>query len=444
MRCKVVSMSKIYSFDQITDSVELLEKKPPRFIAILLSFLGCMIIGCIIWAWVGTMDIVNKGTAIIQESDSANIIRLPIGGTVETICVKNGEEVKQGDTLLQLKNIELDSKQQQLEQVIQQKNEQKNMLEEFKKSIQIHKPSFSKQIDVKIKEEYKAYDQGYQALQVEKENEIQIVSDSKVSNEQDDRLQGLLAQKENVQREIDTSQKQVEQSNIGEEQKQIEQEKRATLESQKTIVEKQIKQRTETLESDQKKIENMKKGKEQQKQHALEQYKESAIVAVNQRIQTVEQETMMQKNELIAIQKQKERLEIKAPKGGIIQFEKQVEQGELIDVGQEMLSIVSKENKKKVKLFLSPDEMNGIKKGNQVQYRFQLKSTDKQKGTITYIAKQPIFDKSTKMYVYELEATIENKQVAELQTGMIGKVSIVTGTEPIWKFFLKKLNLHTK
>ncbi|MEK4419172.1 HlyD family secretion protein [Bacillus sp. FSL K6-0268] len=437
-------MSKIYSFDQITDSVELLEKKPPRFIAILLSFLGCMIIGCIIWAWVGTMDIVNKGTAIIQESDSANIIRLPIGGTVETICVKNGEEVKQGDTLLQLKNIELDSKQQQLEQVIQQKNEQKNMLEEFKKSIQIHKPSFSKQIDVKIKEEYKAYDQGYQALQVEKENEIQIVSDSKVSNEQDDRLQGLLAQKENVQREIDTSQKQVEQSNIGEEQKQIEQEKRATLESQKTIVEKQIKQRTETLESDQKKIENMKKGKEQQKQHALEQYKESAIVAVNQRIQTVEQETMMQKNELIAIQKQKERLEIKAPKGGIIQFEKQVEQGELIDVGQEMLSIVSKENKKKVKLFLSPDEMNGIKKGNQVQYRFQLKSTDKQKGTITYIAKQPIFDKSTKMYVYELEATIENKQVAELQTGMIGKVSVVTGTEPIWKFFLKKLNLHTK
>ncbi|MGR5980765.1 HlyD family secretion protein, partial [Bacillus cereus] len=107
--------------------------------------------------------------------------------------------------------------------------------------------------------------------------------------------------------------------------------------------------------------------------------KESAIVAVNQRIQTVEQETMMQKERINRHTKTKERLEIKAPKGGIIQFEKQVEQGELIDVGQEMLSIVSKENKKKVKLFLSPDEMNGIKKGNQVQYRFQLKSTDKQK-----------------------------------------------------------------
>ena len=32
-------MSKIYSFDQFTDSVELLERKPPRFIAVLLSLL---------------------------------------------------------------------------------------------------------------------------------------------------------------------------------------------------------------------------------------------------------------------------------------------------------------------------------------------------------------------------------------------------------------------
>ncbi len=32
-------MSKIYSFDQLTDSVELLERKPPRFIAVLICFL---------------------------------------------------------------------------------------------------------------------------------------------------------------------------------------------------------------------------------------------------------------------------------------------------------------------------------------------------------------------------------------------------------------------
>lgn len=444
MQCKVVSMNKIYSFDQVTDSVELLEKKPPRFIAILLGFLGCIFIGCIIWAWIGTIDIVSKGTAIIQEKDSPNILRFPMTGTVESIVVKDGQEVKQGDILLQLKNTELNIKQQQIEQTIQQKEEQKKMLEELKQSIQAHQPSFSKNIDIKIKEEYKAYEQGYQALQIEKENEIKMVIDSKISNEQDDSLQGLIAQKENLQREIATYQKQVEQSNVGEEQKQGGKEKITALEAQKTLVEKQIGQRTEKLESDRKKIESTKKGKEQQKQNALNQYKENTIVTVNQRIQTTEQEITVQKNELLAIQKQKETMIIKAPKGGIVQFEKNVQQGELIDAGQEIISIVSKEGAKKVKIFLSPDEMNGIKKGNKVQYAFQLKSTDKQKGTITYIAKNPIVDKNSKMYVYELEATMDGKQVAELQTGMIGKTSVVTGTEPIWKSILKKLNLYIK
>ena len=437
-------MNKIYSLDQLTDSVELLEKKPPRFIAILLGFLGCIFIGCMIWVWIGTIDIVSKGTAIIQEKDSPNTLRLPMTGTVENITVKDGQEVKQGDILLQLKNIELDSKQQQIEQVVQQKEEQKKMLEELKQSIQAHQPSFSKNIDIKIKEEYKAYDQGYQTLQEEKENEIKMVTDSKISNEQDDILQGLVAQKENLQREIAVYQKQVEQSNVGEEQKQVGKEKITMLKAQRTLVEKQIGQRTEKLESDRKKIENNKKGKEQQKQNALNQYKENAIVTVNQRIQTVEQEITVQKNELLAIQKQKETMIIKAPKGGIVQFEKNVQQGDLVDLGQEMISIVSKENKKKVKIFMSPDEMNGIKKGNKVQYAFQLKSTEKQKGTITYIAKNPIVDKNSKMYVYELEATMDGKQVADLQTGMMGKASVVTGTEPIWKFILKKLNLYAK
>lgn len=443
MQCKVVSMNKIYSLDQLTDSVELLEKKPPRFITLLLSFLGLILIGCIVWAWIGTIDIVNKGTAIIQENSDANTLRLSIGGNVETTVVKNGDEVKKGDMLLQLKNTELDIKQQQIEQMVQQKEEQKKMLEQLKQSMQTHEPSFTKNIDIKIKEEYNAYDQGYQALQEEKENEIKMVVDNKISNEQDDILQGLFAQKENLQRGIQTNQKQVEQPNIVEEQKQIVKEKITTLESQKTIIEKQIGQRTEKLENDRRKIDSTKKGKEQQKKNALNQYKENTIVAINQRIQSAEQEGFVQKQELVTIEKQRETMQIKAPESGIVQFEKNLQHGDVVDAGQEIVSIVSKDSKKKVKILLSPDEMKGIKKGDQVQYAFHLQSTEKQKGTITYIAKNPIVDKSSKMYMYELEATIESKQVAELQTGMIGKVSVITGTEPIWKFLLKKLNLYT-
>ncbi len=57
-------------------------------------------------------------------------------------------------------------------------------------------------MDQKIIEEFKAYEQGYQSLDNEKENEIKALTESKISNEQDEVLQGLIAEKENIEREI--------------------------------------------------------------------------------------------------------------------------------------------------------------------------------------------------------------------------------------------------
>ena len=68
------------------------------------------------------------------------------------------------------------------------------MLEQLKKysSTSIF---FSNGVDTKIKEEYKTYEQGYQSLQNEKENEIEVIENSKLSNEQDQILQGLIMEK---------------------------------------------------------------------------------------------------------------------------------------------------------------------------------------------------------------------------------------------------------
>lgn len=85
---------------------------------------------------------------------------------------------------------------------------------------------------------------------------------------------------------------------------------------------------------------------------------------------------------------------------------------------------------------LSAEEIKGIKKGDKVQYSFKLKKTDKQMGKVMYIPAHPIFDKDAKAYVYELEATIDTQELYELHTGMIGRASVVTGEEPIWKFIL--------
>ncbi|MFT4139838.1 MAG: hypothetical protein QM671_12700 [Bacillus sp. (in: firmicutes)] len=42
--------------------------------------------------------------------------------------------------------------------------------------------------------------------------------------------------------------------------------------------------------------------------------------------------------------------------------------------------------------------------------------------------------------LYELESTIDTKDLQELHTGMIGRVSVITGEESVWKFILRKLD----
>ncbi|EEM59814.1 hypothetical protein BK699_30915 [Bacillus thuringiensis serovar mexicanensis] len=58
----------------------------------------------------------------------------------------------------------------------------------------------------------------------------------------------------------------------------------------------------------------------------------------------------------------------------------------------------------------------------------------------TYVSASPSFDKNTKGYMYELKATIDTKDLQELHTGMIGRASVITGEEPVWKFILRKLD----
>ena len=433
-------MSKIYSFDQLTDSVELLERKPPRFIAGLLCFLFLSLIGFIIWAYVGKLDIVSKGTAMIQGKSDVSVSRTQIPGVVDTISVQSGNAVKKGDTLLQLKNQELMDKQNQMDQIVKHLEGQKEMLEQLKKSIQSHKSSFSDEVDKKIREEYKAYEQGYQSLQNEKENEINLIVNSKLSNEQDEILQGLIAEKENIQREIKSINKQKDKENILDEQKQVLDDRIQSLESQQNNIEKRIGQRKEKLDSERKKVDTTKEGKQKQKEHALNQYKESTIVSVNQRIQSLEQEIFIKKQDLSGLHNQNETMIIKAYQDGVVQFPSILQPGDLIDPGQEVVSIIPKEDGKKVKILLPAEEIRGIKKGDKVQYSFKLNKTDKQMGKVTYISAHPIFDKDSKAYVYELEATIDKQELYELHTGMVGRVSIVTGEEPIWKFILRKLD----
>ncbi|EJV55952.1 hypothetical protein IEM_05416 [Bacillus cereus BAG6O-2] len=215
-------MNKIYSFDQLTDSVELLERKPPRFIMGLLCFLFMSLLVFMIWAYIGKVDIVSKGTAMIQGKSDISVSRTQIGGIVDTVAVRSGDEVKKG------------------------------MLEQLKQSIQVHKSLFFDDTDKKIIEEYKSYEQTYQSLQNEKDNEIKVIDNNKVMVEQDEVLQGLIIDKENIQKEINSVKKQKEA--VLDDHKQSLNDKIESLDSQRNGIEKRIQLRKETLQNEGKKV----------------------------------------------------------------------------------------------------------------------------------------------------------------------------------------------
>ena len=54
------------------------------------------LLGFIIWAYVGKVDIVSKGTAIVQGKSDMSTIRTQIVGVIENVSVHSGDKVKRG------------------------------------------------------------------------------------------------------------------------------------------------------------------------------------------------------------------------------------------------------------------------------------------------------------------------------------------------------------
>lgn len=432
-------MYKIHSFEQLTDSAELLDRKPPSFITWLLGFLGfCLVAGCL-WGYLGKVDIVSKGTAIVQGAQDVSLIRTPLNGIVEELKVKSGDGIKKGDIILHLKNEELIDKKKQLDLMINHIENQKKMLLQLKLSIEKGVSSFSEDVDNKFLEEYKGYENGYKLLKKEKESEIRILEQNKVSNETDDTLQGLFAEQEKIEQEI----KMLEQNNseklLGISEEEFNH-RLNLLKSQKSNIGKRIEQRKFILDSENKNLLIEKKNKEEQKTITLEKYKQDNIVTINQRLEKIEEDLFLKKQEKDSLHNNEGNMIIRSSKDGVVQLSSPLQQGDLLQGGQEIVSIVPNESDKKIKILLLADSRKNIKVGDKVNYSFNVDSKNKLVGVVKYISAQPIFNKDMKSYVYEVEATVNVDKLDYLNVGVVGEASIVIGEEPVWKFILKKLD----
>lgn len=100
-------MNRIYDFEELADSVELLNRKPPRFIVWFLIFLFGSLAISLFWICTGEINIVSSGTAIVKNKSETSIIRSQNDGIIEDIVITNGDFVKREIYYLDSKVINL-------------------------------------------------------------------------------------------------------------------------------------------------------------------------------------------------------------------------------------------------------------------------------------------------------------------------------------------------
>ena len=149
---------QIKSFEQLKDSRLLYEKKMPNFGNILLSIITLLLLIVLLWSIKTSKTYIIKSNGIVQ-SVNKNYSMSPFTGEILEIHIKEGDYVKKGDQLLTVKSMELDLKQLELEEQLEQFELQLNGYNRLVKSYQSDNNLFDskKEEDILYYSQFEAY-----------------------------------------------------------------------------------------------------------------------------------------------------------------------------------------------------------------------------------------------------------------------------------------------
>ncbi|WP_434304204.1 HlyD family secretion protein [Clostridium botulinum] len=96
---------KVYNLHEITDSRILYDKNPPRFMIYVISIILMLLIGFTYWSIKSVKTYIVKGEGIVTTENKYNIMP-KVSGEIKEVFIKEGKEVKAGETLVTLKPVE--------------------------------------------------------------------------------------------------------------------------------------------------------------------------------------------------------------------------------------------------------------------------------------------------------------------------------------------------
>lgn len=118
---------KVESINELSDSRQLIEAKPHKFISIFIYILLSLIFIFLLWSWFSEKEVVVKVSGIIKSDDKSYTISNTIDGEVKEVNIENGQDIKLGQVLYQIDDSNLKEQKNKLE------NQKENLIKEIKK-----------------------------------------------------------------------------------------------------------------------------------------------------------------------------------------------------------------------------------------------------------------------------------------------------------------------
>ncbi|MGU8770842.1 biotin/lipoyl-binding protein, partial [Clostridium perfringens] len=126
---------KIDNIENLSDSRQVMESKPNKFIMIFIYILIAVIATFLIWAWFSEKEIIVKVQGVVRPDNEIQSISNIVQGEVKSVSMKSGEEVKKGDVLFEINSSELQDKKNQINEQIDYFKTDNENLEKLNKSI---------------------------------------------------------------------------------------------------------------------------------------------------------------------------------------------------------------------------------------------------------------------------------------------------------------------
>ena len=474
---------KIENIEELTDSRQVMESKPNKFISIFIGLVLIILIISFIWLWFGEKEEVIKVSGIINLKEQSQVVSNEIIGIVKEFNVKNGEDIKQGDIIYTLDDTSFIIQKENLESQKEKLVSTNEKLDKFIKSINDGVNYFEENEEEKeFYYKYKAYETGNLVSVSDREslinsksefnNKISELNNFRKSIEENidynndvsvykEQYNSYKISKNEIEDKINQLNKALSEIENKEEEKDIVEQIENEIKTNKNSLEKlksdiilqinsskeEINSQIKTIEDNIKKIdENNNISKEKSKTTILAQIEEQKSLN-NSKIEELDV-SIKEVNTNI------EKCSVKSEVDGKIDIKNELQTGMIIQSGVVVGEIINDESNLEVELIITDKDIGKLAVNQEIKYNISSlpytefgfvngeveslslnSKVDEKKGVVYYTGVGNLEKNNLKSY---------NGESFDIKAGMTCEAQIITGKKKMLYYLLEKLNIQVK